>query len=59
MPLKKGKSKKTIRRNIEEFHHGKTYRHTLSKFGKDRADAQAVAASYNEARKSRRKKRGR
>lgn len=59
MPLKKGKSKKTISKNIEEMHKGPTYRHTLSKFGKERADAQAIAAALDEARRSRRRKKKR
>jgi len=56
MPLKKGSSKATISANIAEFHHGKTYAHTASKFGKEHADAQAVAAAYTAAGKTRRKR---
>ena len=52
MPLKRGKSKKTVSENISEFHGGKTYAHTKAKFGKERADKQAVAASLNKARES-------
>lgn len=52
MPLKRGKSRKTISENISEFHKGSTYERTRSKFGKERADAQAVAAALNKARKS-------
>lgn len=51
MPLKPGRSKATIRKNIEEFHTGKTYAHTKRKFGKKRADKQAVAVALNQARK--------
>ena len=51
MPLKTGKSKKVISQNIEEFHTGKTYAHTQEKFGKKRADQQAVAVAYSMARK--------
>jgi len=57
MPLKKGKSQKTISANISEFHHGATYAHTMEKFGKETADKQAVAAAMNAAGKSRKKKR--
>lgn len=56
MPMKKGKSKKTISENIREFHKGATYARTKSKFGKERADAQAIAAAYSQARRSKRKK---
>lgn len=52
MPLKPGKSKKTISENISEFHGGETYAKTKAKFGKKKADKQAIAASLNKARKS-------
>ena len=52
MPLEKGKSRKVISSNIAEFHHGKTYAHTLEKFGKARADAQAEAVGLETARRS-------
>ena len=54
MPMKKGSSRKVISKNIEEFHQGKTYEHTKEKFGKERADKQAVAAALSNARRSRR-----
>jgi len=53
MPLKKGKSKKTVSSNIREFHTGKTYARTRAKFGKKRADKQAIAAALSQKRKSR------
>ena len=53
MPLRKGKSSATVSKNISEFHTGKTYAHTLAKFGKERADKQAIAVALNAARKSR------
>lgn len=53
MPLQKGSSRKTVSNNIRELHTGKTYAHTASKFGKARADKQAVAIALNEARKGR------
>jgi len=56
MPLKPGKSRKVVSENIAEFHTGATYAHTKSKFGKERADAQAIAASLKKAGKSRRGK---
>lgn len=56
MPLKKGKSKKTRSENIREFHKGATYKKTLHKFGKERADAQAVAVAYAQGRRGKKKK---
>jgi len=50
MPLKPGSSKKVVSQNISEFHTGKTYAHTKAKFGKKRADKQAVAVALNNAR---------
>lgn len=52
MPLKRGTSKATVSKNIEEFHGGKTYEHTKSKFGKARADKQAIAVAMSEKRRS-------
>lgn len=52
MPLKKGKSKKVVSENISEFHGGQTYQKTRAKFGKKRADKQAVAVALSTARKS-------
>lgn len=51
MPLKPGSSESTVSRNIEEFKTGPTYAHTAAKFGKARAEAQAVAAALSNARK--------
>jgi hypothetical protein len=52
MPLKKGTSKKTISKNIEEFHGGETYKRTKAKSGKKKADKQAVAVALSKARES-------
>jgi hypothetical protein len=49
----KGKSRKTISTNIKEFHGGKTFKATKAKFGKAKADKQAVAAALSTARRSR------
>lgn len=56
MPLKKGSSKKTVSGNISEFHKGKTYAATKKKFGKKKADKQAVAVALSTARKSKGRK---
>ena len=58
MPLKPGQSKAVVAENIREFHGGPTYENTLKKFGKARADAQAVAVALESARKSRGGKHG-
>jgi hypothetical protein len=52
MPLQKGKSKKVISNNIAEFHGGETYKNTEAKFGKKKADKQAVAVAMSKAKKS-------
>jgi len=52
MPLIPGKSRKVVSENIREFHTGKTYAHTERKFGKARADKQAVAVALETARKT-------
>lgn len=52
MPLAEGKSRETVSTNISELHSGKTYAHTKQKFGKEKADKQAVAIAMSQARKS-------
>lgn len=52
MPLKKGKSKKTLSSNISEFHKGKTYSKTRKKFGKKKANKQAIAVAFAQRRRS-------
>jgi len=49
MPLEPGRSKETVSKNISEFHKGKTYAHTEEKFGKAKADKQAVAVAMHTA----------
>lgn len=51
MPLTPGKSKKVISKNISELHGGNTYSKTSKKFGKKKADKQAVAIALSNARK--------
>ncbi len=53
MPLIKSGSKKAISSNIREFHTGKTYARTAAKFGKGKADKQAVAVAMSQARRYR------
>lgn len=55
MPLKTGKSPKTVSANISELHKGKTFAKTSKKFGKAKANKQAVAIALSQARKSKRK----
>lgn len=58
MPLKPGKSRAVISENIKELHSGKTFAHTEEKFGKLRADKQAVAIALTNARKAVKKHKG-
>ena len=43
--------KGSVPQRISEFHSGPTYAHTRAKFGKKRADKQAIAAAINSKRK--------
>ena len=52
MPLTPGKSRSTISNNIRELHTGKTFAHTERKFGKARANKQAVAIALETARRT-------
>lgn len=54
-PLKKGTSQKTISANISELHKGKTFAKTAKKFGKSKANKQAIAISLSQAKKSKKK----
>lgn len=45
MPLLLGRN--NVARNIRELHGGKTYARTLAKYGKKKADRQAVAISLS------------
>lgn len=51
-PLKRGRGKKVVSENIAELHGGKTYAKTEKKFGKAKADEQAIAIALDQARKS-------
>jgi len=50
MPLKKGTSQDTVSENISELHKGMTYAHTAKKFGKKKANKQAVAIALSQQR---------
>jgi hypothetical protein len=53
MPLEPGKSRETVSKNIKEFHGGEKYQKTKKKYGKKKADKQAVAVALETARRSR------
>ena len=59
--IRKGASKRAKQKHasktIRELHTGSTYAHTARKFGKKRAQKQAVAIAMKAARIRRRKKR--
>jgi hypothetical protein len=50
MPLKTGKSQKTVSSNISELHKGKTFAETSKKFGKNKANKQSIAIALSEAK---------
>lgn len=52
MPLSPGSSPAVVSKNIKEFHGGPTFQKTADKFGKDRANKQAVAVALHSADKS-------
>ncbi|MGP8269117.1 MAG: hypothetical protein ACLQLH_03540 [Terracidiphilus sp.] len=54
MPLIPGKSNAVVGKNIAELHTGKTFAHTKAKFGKDKANKQAVAIALDKAGKGNR-----
>ena len=52
MPLRRGTSNKTTSSNIRELHKGTTYAKTRAKFGKKKANKQAVAIALSKKRES-------
>lgn len=52
MPLKRGSSLAVVGDNIRELHTGPTYAHTADKFGKKKADKQAVAIALDMSRRT-------
>jgi hypothetical protein len=57
MPLPAVRTKADVGNAIRELHTGKTYARTKRKFGKKKADRQAVAISLSEWRKFQKRKR--
>jgi len=55
MPVIKSAKKSVVGKNIKEFHTGKTYAHTLAKFGKAKANKQAIAVALSTQRRARKK----
>ena len=52
MPLRKGTSRATTRKNFEEFGAGRTYSATKKRHGKKKADKQRIAVVLKNKRKS-------
>lgn len=55
MPLKRGKSKKVISRNIRELMHGPRFRKNKRKFGAKKAQKIAIAAAFAASRRKKKK----
>lgn len=58
MPLHKGKSKRVVKENFEEFGMGPTYAATKKKFGKAKANKQRIAVVLSQARGGKKRKKG-
>jgi hypothetical protein len=56
MPLEKSASQGATERNFHDFRHGKTFRKTASKYGKERAKRQMVAVVLSNKRKAAKKR---
>lgn len=52
MPLRRGTSPTILSANIRELHGGATYARTAAKYGKERANKQAVAIAMSKKRES-------
>ena len=59
MPLKSGKSKKTVSSNIGELNKGPHHAKMAAKYGEKKAEKIDVAIAYDKARKSKGSSRGR
>ena len=56
MPLKKSAKKAVVSENIAEFHGGPTYAATKRKFGREKADDQAVAVALSTQRRAKKRR---
>lgn len=56
MPLMAGTSNDVVSTNIDELEHGKVVGKTRRKYGKKRAQKQAIAIALKKKRESRRKR---
>jgi len=56
MPLRPGSSNDVVSSNISELHGGKTYAKTKRKYGKKKANKQAVAIALSKRRESKRRR---
>jgi hypothetical protein len=56
MPLKRGKSRKTMSENFHELRHGEQYKKTARKLGKKKAQKQMIAIVLRQAGMSRKRK---
>ena len=54
--MKKGTSRRTTEENFHEFRHGKTFKRTAGKLGKEKAHKQMIAAVLSNKRKSAKKR---
>lgn len=59
MPLKRGRSKKTISRNIRELMHGPRFKKNKKKFGAKKAQKIAIAAAFAVSRRGKKRKKRR
>jgi hypothetical protein len=57
MPLLRGRSRSTQRKNLHELRHGKTFKRTKNKYGKRKALKQMIAIELKNERKISKKKR--
>lgn len=56
MPLRKGTSRRTFKKNVEEFQTGERFAHTKAKSGTRQAIKQSYAAAWRQKRQATAKK---